>query len=407
MRARRERARKSEKNMASLLLAVIYIAFISLGLPDSLLGSGWASMRVELGAPLSAMGVISMIIAAGTVVSSLASDFLTRKLGTCAVTAVSVLLTAGAMLGFSFANSFWLLCVIAVPYGLGAGSVDAALNNYVALHYKARHMSWLHCFWGVGALVSPFIMGAAIAGTSGWRGGYSLVSYIQFGITALIALSFPLWKKRTAQEGGGGKALTLPATLRLKGVWLVLIAFFCYSALEATSMQWASSYFKEYRALPDDLAAMLGSLFYIGITAGRLLSGFVSEKLGDKRLIRIGVAVITVGIVLLALPVQGYAVSIAGFLIIGFGCAPVYPCIIHSTPANFGAENSQAVIGVEMAFAYIATTFMPPLFGVIAQYAGIVYMPLFLGIFLVFLFCMSELLNRSKRAEKTLAQNAE
>ena len=396
-RARTQRARRRENEMASLLLAVIYIAFISLGLPDSLLGSGWSSMRVELGAPLSAMGVVSMIIAAGTVVSSLASDFLTRKLGTGLVTVLSVLLTAGAMLGFAFAHAFWLLCVIAVPYGLGAGSVDAALNNYVALHYKARHMSWLHCFWGVGALISPFIMGAAIAGPAGWRGGYSLVSYLQFGIAALIVCSLPLWKKRATAQEGGGKALTLPQTLRLKGAWFLFIAFFCYSALEATSMQWASSYFKEYRALPDDIAAMLGSLFYIGITLGRFLSGFVSEKLGDRRLIRIGICIIAVGIVLLALPVEGYAVSIAGFLIIGFGCAPVYPCIIHSTPDNFGAEHSQAVIGVEMAFAYIATTFIPPLFGVIAQTAGIGLMPLFLALFAVFLLCMSELLNRTVR----------
>ena len=386
--------------MASLLLAVIYLAFISLGLPDSLLGSGWPAMHVDLGAPISAMGLVSMIIAAGTVVSSLMSDFLTRKLGTGLVTALSVLLTAAAMLAFSFARVFWLLCVLAVPYGLGAGSVDAALNNYVALHYKARHMSWLHCFWGVGALISPFIMGAALAGESGWPGGYSLVAYLQFGITALLLLSLPFWKKRTA-EGGAAKTLTLPQTLRLNGVGYMLIAFFAYSALEATSMQWASSYFTEYRGLDTHIAAMLGSLFYIGLTVGRLISGFVSEKLGDKRLIRIGVAIIAVGIVLLALPLKTYAVSIARFLVVGFGCAPVYPCIIHSTPFNFGAENSQAVIGVEMAFAYSGTTFMPPLFGLVAQYADIALLPLFLAFFGVFLFCMTELLNRSQRGRTT------
>lgn len=387
--------------MASLLLAVIYLAFISLGLPDSLLGSAWPAMHVDLSAPLSAMGIVSMIIAAGTVVSSLFSDFLTRKLGTGLVTVISILLTAGAMLGFSFARTFWLLCVLAVPYGLGAGGVDAALNNYVALHYKARHMSWLHCFWGAGALVSPFIMGAALAGESGWPGGYSLVSYIQFGITALILFSLPLWKKRTA-EGKAEKPLTLPQTLRLKGVAFILIAFFCYSALEATSMQWASSYFTEHKGVGTEIAAMLGSLFYIGITAGRFLGGFVSEKLGDRRLIRIGICIIAVGIVLLALPVRSYAVSIAGFLVVGFGCAPIYPAIIHSTPFNFGAENSQAVIGVEMAFAYIGTTFMPPLFGLIAQYTDIAWLPLWLALFGVFLLCMTELLNRSHRQQTDL-----
>ena len=381
-------------DMASLLLAVIYIAFISLGLPDSLLGSGWPAMHADLGAPLSAMGLVSMIIAAGTVVSSLLSDFLTRKLGTGLVTVISVLLTAGAMLGFSFARAFWLLCLLVVPYGLVAGSVDAALNNYVALHYKARHMSWLHCFWGVGALVSPFLMGAALTGESGWRGGYSLVSYVQFGITALILLSLPLWK-RPASEERAGKSLTLPGTLRLKGVWFILIAFFAYSALEATAMQWASSYFTESKGVSTEIAAMLGSLFYIGITLGRFVSGFVSEKLGDRRLIRIGVCIIAAGIALLALPVGSDAVAIAGFLVAGFGCAPVYPCIIHSTPANFGAEHSQAVIGVEMAFAYIGTTFMPPLFGLIAQYADIAFLPLWLALFGIVLFCMTELLNRS------------
>lgn len=382
--------------MASLLLAVIYLAFISLGLPDSLLGSGWPAMHTDLGAPLSAMGLVSMIIAAGTVVSSLASDFLTRKLGTGPVTVISILLTAGAMLGFSFSRTFWLLCVLAVPYGLGAGGVDAALNNYVALHYKSRHMSWLHCFWGLGALVSPFIMSAALTGGAGWSGGYSLVSYIQFGITALVLFSLPLWKKRE-DSGKAAKALTLPQTLKLKGVAFLLIAFFCYSALEATAMGWASSYFTEHKGVNEEVAAMLGSLFYIGITAGRFVSGFISEKLGDKRLIRLGICVTAAGVVLLLLPVRAYEVSVAGFVVAGLGCAPVYPCIIHSTPANFGEENSQAVIGVEMAFAYIGTTFMPPLFGLIAQYAGIGLMPLWLALFAIFLFCTTELLNRTVR----------
>ena len=272
--------------MASLLLAVIYFAFVSLGLPDSLLGSAWPVMRVELGAPVSAMGLVTMIISAGTIVSSLASDFLTRKLGTGLVTAVSVLMTAGAMLGFSFARAFWVLCLIAVPYGLGAGAVDAALNNYVALHYKARHMSWLHCFWGVGALVSPFIMGACLAGPAGWEGGYRVTSYIQFGLTALIVLSLPLWVRPAAQDAQR-KPLTVPQTMRLKGVPFLLVAFFAYSTVEATSMYWASSYFAEYRGAGAEIAAMLGSLFYIGITAGRLVSGFVSEKLGDEAVQRL------------------------------------------------------------------------------------------------------------------------
>lgn len=380
--------------MVSLLLAVIYLAFISLGLPDSLLGSAWPVMHVELGAPLSAMGAVTMIISAGTIVSSLASDFLTRKLGTGVVTVVSVLLTAGAMIGFSFANAFWILCVLAVPYGLGAGGVDAALNNYVALHYKSRHMSWLHCFWGVGAIISPFIMGACLTGASGWAGGYRVVSYIQFALVAVLFFSLPLWKKRPAQEIAA-KSLTLPQTVKLKGVAFVLIAFFAYCALESTAMNWASSYLTEHHGVSAELAATFGSLFFWGITAGRFLSGFVSEKLGDRKLIRIGAGIIVVGIVLIAIPVNTEICALIGFVVVGLGCAPVYPSIIHATPANFGQEHSQAVIGVEMASAYVGTTFMPPLFGLIAQYADIGFLPLFLAIFLVLLFCMTELLNRT------------
>lgn len=382
--------------MVSLLLAVIYLAFISLGLPDSLLGSAWPVMHVELGAPLSAMGAVTMIISAGTVVSSLASDLLTRKFGTGLVTAVSVLLTAGAMIGFSFAGAFWVLCLIAVPYGLGAGGVDAALNNYVALHYQSRHMSWLHCFWGVGTIVSPFIMSACLTGAQGWAGGYRIVSYIQFALVAVLFCSLPLWKKPASQELSK-KPLTLPQTLRLKGVAFILFGFFAYSAVEATAMNWASSYLTEYRGVSAERAAMFASLFFIGITAGRFLSGFVSEKLGDRTLIRVGVGVIVVGIVLIALPVRTDGCALAGFVVVGLGCAPVYPSIIHATPSNFGAENSQAVIGVEMASAYIGTTFMPPLFGLIAEYIDIGLLPLFMAFFAVLLFCMTELLNRTVR----------
>ena len=374
--------------MAALLLAIIYLAFISLGLPDSLLGSAWPVMHQDLGAPLSAMGIVAMIISAGTIVSSLASDFLTKKFGTGVVTAVSVLMTAAAMLGFSFATSYWMLLLIAVPYGLGAGGVDAALNNYVALHYKSRHMSWLHCFWGLGALVSPFIMGACLTGAAGWEGGYRVTSYVQIGLTALLFLSLPLWKKPQATQVRA-KPITLPQTFRLKGVVFLLISFFAYSALEATSMYWASSYFAGYKGASSDLAAMLGSLFYIGLTAGRLLSGFVSEKLGDRMLIRIGVGVIAVGLVLLALPLGTYA-AVAGFLIIGFGCAPVYPSIIHATPDHFGRARAQSMIGVQMASAYVGTCLMPPVFGLIAGHISAALLPAYLLLLLILMFWMHE-----------------
>lgn len=317
--------------MATLLLALLYVAFVSLGLPDSLTGSAWPVMHQDLGVALSSAGVITMIISFGTVVSSLLSDRLTAKFGTGAVTAVSTLLTALALFGFSVSNAFWQLCIIALPYGLGAGAIDAALNNYVALYYSSRHMSWLHGFWGLGALISPYIMGACLTGSLGWRGGYRTVSIIQTVLTAILFVSLPFWRKTTQKfeekDKRVGKALGLRRVLKLKGVVWLLVAFFCYCAAEATAMLWASSYLVRNRGISEETAATFGSLFYIGMTAGRMLCGFVTEKLGDKKLIRIGAAGMLLGIALLALPVQTDVFALAGFVVIGFGCAPVYPSI--------------------------------------------------------------------------------
>ncbi len=393
--------------MATLLLALLYVAFVSLGLPDSLTGSAWPVMHQDLGVSLSSAGVITMIISFGTVVSSLLSDRLTAKFGTGAVTAVSTLLTALALFGFSVSNAFWQLCIIALPYGLGAGAIDAALNNYVALHYSSRHMSWLHGFWGLGALISPYIMGACLTGSLGWRGGYRTVSIIQTVLTAILFVSLPFWRKTTQKleekDKRVEKALGLKRVLKLKGVVWLLVAFFCYCAAEATAMLWASSYLVRNRGISKETAATFGSLFYIGMTAGRMLCGFVTEKLGDKKLIRIGAAGMLLGIALLALPVQTDVFALAGFVVIGFGCAPVYPSIIHQTPTSFGEENSQSVIGIQMASAYIGTTFMPPLFGLIAQYIDIGLLPIYLLLFTVFMFVCTERLNaivKKRNADK-------
>lgn len=393
--------------MATLLLALLYVAFVSLGLPDSLTGSAWPVMHQDLGVALSSAGVITMIISFGTVVSSLLSDRLTAKFGTGAVTAVSTLLTALALFGFSVSNAFWQLCIIALPYGLGAGAIDAALNNYVALYYSSRHMSWLHGFWGLGALISPYIMGACLTGSLGWRGGYRTVSIIQTVLTAILFVSLPFWRKTTQKleekDKRVEKALGLKRVLKLKGVVWLLVAFFCYCAAEATAMLWASSYLVRNRGISEETAATFGSLFYIGMTAGRMLCGFVTEKLGDKKLIRIGAAGMLLGIALLALPVQTDVFALAGFVVIGFGCAPVYPSIIHQTPTSFGEENSQSVIGVQMASAYIGTTFMPPLFGLIAQYIDIGLLPIYLLLFTVFMFVCTERLNaivKKRNADK-------
>lgn len=409
--------RNTAKECLLLLLAIIYIAFISLGLPDSLLGAAWPVMYEELGVPISYAGIVTMIIAAGTIVSSLLSDWLMRKVGAGVITAVSVFMTAAALFGFSASHSFLLLCLWAVPYGLGAGAVDAALNNYVALHFSSRHMNWLHCFWSVGAAASPYIMSYCLTGGFGWNNGYRSVAVVQTILTAALFLSLPLWKRRRLEGAEGesaAKALSLPRAVKIKGVPFVLIMFFGYCALEQAAGLWASSYLVQFRGVDTDTAAWSASLFYLGIAAGRFLCGFVAERLGDRRLIRIGILTMIGGVLLIALPVPYDAFTLAGLLIVGLGCAPVYPSVIHSTPANFGKENSQAIIGIQMASAYVGTTFMPPLFGLIAAHIHIGLYPAFLLALAVLMLCMSEKLNRTvaKRQEgearkETAEQEAE
>ena len=363
----------------SLLLGVIYLAFISLGLPDSLLGSAWPSMYGPLGVPMSFAGVISALISAGTIVSSLMSDRLTKRWGAGRVTAISVGLTAAALAGFSASASFWALCLWAVPYGLGAGSVDAALNNYVALHYASRHMSWLHCMWGLGASIGPYIIGYALAGGSPWNTGYRWIALMQVGLSAVLFLTLPLW--RTSREERGGQAPPAPLSLgeivRIPGAKAVMVTFFCYCALEQTAMLWASSYLVLHRGIPAETAAGFAGLFCIGIAAGRGLSGFLTLRLDDSQMIRLGQSVIVLGIAAVLLPF-GQDITLAGLILIGLGCAPIYPSVIHSTPDHFGADRSQAVIGVEMASAYVGTCLMPPLFGLIAAHIHVALFPVYL-----------------------------
>ena len=385
--------------MYSFLLALIYIAFISLGLPDSLLGSGWPVMHTELGVPVSFMGIVSMIISGGTIVSSLFSDKMTRKFGTRIVTVASVFLTVIALFGFSFSNRFWMLIVFAVPYGLGAGAIDAALNNYIALHYKAKHMSWLHCFWGVGTIVSPFIMSYALTNRT-WNSGYRIVGFLQLVIAVLLLVTLPVWKVNQTKSGEMGKSIGLLGALRIKGVPFLLIGFFAYCAAEATAMQWASTYFVEVKGISAERAAGFAALFYIGITAGRFISGFITDKLGDRNTIRLGTAILACGVIALLIPVESYIVAFAAFLVIGFGCAPIYPCLIHSTPYNFGAENSGAIIGIQMASAYVGTTFIPPLFGILSNAISFSIMPVYLLVFFVLMIVMVEVTFRITRKEK-------
>ena len=376
--------------MYSLLLALIYIAFISLGLPDSLLGSGWPVIHTDLNVPISFMGIISMTISGGTIVSSLLSDKLTGKLGTRIVTVISVFLTAFALFGFSFSTQFWMLIVFAVPYGLGAGAIDAALNNYVALHYSSKHMSWLHCFWGVGTIVSPFVMSYALT-NSNWNNGYRIVGFIQLAIAILLLVTLPVWKVHNQSAEKKQQSIGLIGALKIKGVPFLLIGFFAYCAAEATAMSWASTYFTEVKGISTEKAAQFAALFYIGITVGRFLSGFVTDKLGDKKMIVIGTCILSCGIIALMIPVSYPLVSIIGFVVIGFGCAPIYPSIIHSTLNNFGAENSGAIIGIQMASAYVGSTFIPPLFGLFGNHIGFKILPVYLIVFVALMITMLEL----------------
>ena len=379
--------------MASLLLPVIYLAFISLGLPDALLGSAWPSMYTELGASLSWAGIVSMIISVGTIVSALCSERLNLRLGTGGVTFLSVMLTAVALLGFSLSTSFWQLCLWAVPYGLGAGSVDAALNNYVALHYESRHMSWLHCMWGVGASIGPVIMGRALAGGT-WQGGYRTIALLQFALTAVLLLSLRLWKRPQANvEGADFKPHPIPELLRRPGVPQVLLCFFCYSALEATAGMWAASYCTLVRGIDAETAARWASLFYVGITIGRGVCGFLAMKISDQNMIRLGQPLIAAGVVLILAPL-GQGTLFAGLITVGLGCAPIYPSIIHETPVNFGRDVSMSMTGLQMATAYVGSCLMPPLFGLLAQYVTPTLYPWFLAVILALMFVMAESLHR-------------
>ena len=364
--------------MVHLLLAIIYMAFISLGLPDALLGAAWPSMVPELGAPVSFAGVIFIIISVGTVVSSLLSQRLNLRFGPGRVTAFSVAMTAAALFGFASCRTAWQLCLWAVPYGLGAGSVDACLNNYVALHYASRHMSWLHCMWGIGASVGPYIMGAVLSAGRHWSAGYHAIGVLQLVLTAVLLLSLPLWKKGNERgEGEKAKPLGLKEIFAIPGIKPLLLAFFCYCALEQTMGLWAGSYLALYRGFTPERAAGFTGLFFLGITLGRALNGFLTIRFSDSFLTRAGFVIIALGIAAVLLPL-GDAMALAGLVLVGLGCAPVYPCIIHATPERFGAGRSQAVIGILMAGAYLGNCLMPPLFGLIANHISIGLLPPYL-----------------------------
>lgn len=375
--------------MFSLLILIIYVAFISLGLPDALLGSAWPIMHLEMNVPISYAGIVSMVTSLGTIISSLFSDRLTKRFSTAKVTAFSVMLTAIALLGFSLSSKYYMLIIWAIPYGIGAGGVDASLNNYVALNYSSKHMSWLHCMWGIGASLGPYIMTFALVNTDKWNNGYLYIAILQIVLTVFLFMSIPLWKKTKSEEVKVNKPLKLKEIFAIKGAKAIMLAFFCYCALEVTAGLWASSFLVDKFRINKELAASMASLFYLGITLGRAINGFLTIKFSDKTLIRTGMVGILLGVILLLLPFDVIYTYI-GLFIIGLGCAPIYPCIIHSTPELFGEDKSQAVIGVQMASAYIGTLLVPPLFGIIADNITIKLFPMFILVFLILMFYMYE-----------------
>ena len=370
--------------MGSLLLAVIYLVFISLGLPDSLLGSGWPTMQIEFGVPSSYAGYVSMTICFMTIVSALLSPTLIRRFHTKWIVIVSIALTVLGLLGFSLSTQYWMLLLLAVPFGLGAGSIDAAINHYVANHYPSSVMNFLHCFYGVGAVISPCIMALALK-VARWNEGYRWTAFIQAGILLVCILSLPLWKQNEAGgEEENRESAGIKETLKVPGVVLTLAAFFSYCSGEATCFLWTPSYFAGTKeGLSDGMIASFGSLIFGGLMLGRLISGFISDRLGDKRLIRIGIAVELIGIFLVMLPVKSYAPAAVGFVVIGTGMGPIYPSIQHMAPANFGKKYSASVIGLQMASAYIGSTFMPMIFGHIQQAVGMRIMPIYLTVFAI------------------------
>ena len=375
----------------TFLLVIIYITFISLGLPDALLGSGWPSMYQELGVSIASAGIVSMIVSGGTILSSFISGKVIRKFGVAKTTAVSVAMTAIALLGFSFSGHFFLLCLWAIPLGLGAGAVDSALNNFVALHYEAKHMNWLHCFWGVGASISPLIMSFSLGKWQLWHRGYQIVGIIQVILVVILFATLPMWKKVAGKaeqdEAATEKYLSVKELLALPSAKQILLALFCYCAIEATVGLWGSSFLVTVRGIEAGVAASWIAIYYAGITIGRFFSGILAIKLSSQQLIQLGLTLITLGVVILFMPLPNIMLLV-GLFFIGLGCAPIYPSILHETPNNFGAANSQSMMGIQMGCAYIGITFMPPLFGLIAAKTSYQTFPYFLGAVLLVMVLM-------------------
>lgn len=382
--------------MLKILLIIIYAAFISLGLPDAILGSAWPSIHQDLNVPMSYAGIATMIVSGGTIISSFFSGKLIRRFSTGKVTAFSVLLTAAGLLGIYFSPSFIWICILGIPLGLGAGAVDSALNNFVAINYEAKHMNWLHCFWGIGATAGPFIMSLYLFKENGWRLGYATIGIIQAMLVVCLFISLPLWKKfelRNEESENKHSDIKVSTLLKLDGAKPALISFLCYCAVELTTGLWASSFLVVKNGLSVESAAKWVSLYYLGITLGRFLAGFISMKLNNKQMIRVGQIIAIGGAILLIVQLPNN-LQLVGLILIGIGCAPIYPAMLHETPNRFGKEVSQGIMGIQMATAYVGSTLIPPMFGMIAKFSGFGVLPYFLLVFLFVMLVTSERVNK-------------
>lgn len=382
--------------MLTVLLIIIYLAFISLGLPDAILGSAWPMIHQDLHVGISFAGIVTMIISGGTIISSLLSEKLIRRFGTGGVTTFSVFLTAMGLLGIYFSPSFLWICLLGIPLGLGAGAIDSALNNFVALHYEAKHMNWLHCFWGIGATAGPFIMSVFLLKDNGWRLGYGTIGLIQTALVICLFFSLPLWKRFEAQptqQSETYQSVSLRTLIKRPGAKSALMAFFCYCAVELTTGLWGSSFLVLSKGVSTEIAAKWISLYYLGITVGRFLAGFMAVRLNNQKMIRLGQFICLGGVILLLIPASTNF-QLFGFILIGLGCAPIYPAMLHETPNRFGKEWSQSIMGIQMATAYVGSTFVPPLFGILAKAIGFNGLPFFLLILIVMMLVTSEAVNR-------------
>ena len=385
------------------LLIIIYITFISLGLPDALLGSAWPAMYQGLGVPIANAGFISMIISGGTIISSFASGTVIKRFGIARTTVISVAMTAIALTGISFSSSFGIICLWAIPLGLGGGTVDSALNNFVALHYEAKHMNWLHCFWGIGASLGPIIMSLSLRQWQSWNLGYRVIGVMQIALVIVLFLTLHMWKRagdtKKQESTAKGAETALGRILSLPAAKETLVAFFCYCAIESTMGLWGSSYLVTTRDIPKEVAASWVALYYGGITIGRFLSGFLAIKFSPKQMIRIGQILVATGVVVLLMPLPNIAILV-GFLLVGLGCAPIFPSLLHETPRSFGAEYSQTMVGIQMGCAFIGTTFMPPLFGLIATKISYKALPVFVGTLLTLMVVMVGIIYQKTSANR-------